>query len=715
MHTIRYSISRDIRDKASQSEMAILNHALQPVTTTVEELMAHLQAGGPICNAFLAADENGLASRNEESFIESWIVGADIDNAVVDKNGVKRRKTAAEGYYSLDDAKRDETVRSQAAFLYTTPSHQDNWHRFRIIWVLPEPIRDQNEYRRLVSSFIEQFDSDRATSSPRQIFYGSSKGEFVWFGNVMSTYQLRIHQERTDAVAQDQREFVVKSTRDLTERDVKEMLERIPHKLDYIDWVKIISSVVAILGESAAERIIEDWSPGYDGEVRYKIVNKLQKVGPGTLIYYAKRYGWTPPPGMYSEKAKANSPEVVTRFLDSFYDWRKNTVTDAVEFSAKATNEWEPLQDYHLNSLLLDMRKSGLNVSKERLYETLDSSFSAPYHPFRDYFDSLATWDGEDRWGDLVDCLQPDMTAYESEAQFYDLARLVFSTWFRGAVYAATKHKANHIMPILQGGQGIGKTRFLMSLCPPELKAYEYVGPIKDDKDFRILMSRAIIGIDDELESMNRREMNAIKSLITQETANERGAYKRTHQNYERKISFIGSVNRRTFLNDETGSRRFPVLALTTIDMDARMGISTAALWAQAKAELDAGMRHYLNADDVALIQKLNEEFTVENDAEALLQKYFRAAPKTAPEGSLGIEAMTTTALAIEIAKRISAGSGGDVKISVNSNLTYQLGRALARLNYQRKRVNGQNLWVLRDLTKVNDASKYEFPDAPQF
>lgn len=715
MHTIRYSTCPGIIDKASQSEMSVLNHALQPTVGTVEDLMEYLQSGGPICNAFLSADENGLASRSEESFIESWIIAADIDNAIMGADGVKRRKTEAEGYYSIDDAKRDETVSKQAAFLYTTPSHTPEWHRFRIIWVLPEPIRDQAEYSRLVRAFIEQFDSDRATSSARQIFYGSSRGEFVWFGNTLAQYQLRVYSERVEAVAQDQREFVVRATRDLTERDVREMLEKIPRHLDYIDWVKIISSVVAIVGETAAERIIEEWSPGYDGEVRYKIVNRLQKVGPGTLIYYAKRHGWTPPPGLYSEKTNSKSPEVITRFLESFYDWRKNVVTDAVEFSPKAANEWEPVVDYHLNSLLLDMRGSGLNISKERLYETLDSSFSQPFHPFRDYFDSLEPWDGYDRWPDLVSCLEPDLTAYESVEEFESLARMVFATWFRGAVYAATNHKANHIMPILQGGQGIGKTRFLLSLCPPELKAYEYVGPIKDDKDFRILMSRAIIGIDDELESMNRREMNAIKSLITQETANERGAYKRTHQNYERKISFIGSVNRRTFLNDETGSRRFPVLALRSIDMDSRQGISTSALWAQAKAELAKGHRHYLNSNDVAVIQRLNEEFTVENDAEALLQKFFRPAPKTAAEGLLGIEAMTTTVLAIEIAKRISSGSGGEVKISVNTHFTYQLGRALARLNYQRKRVNGQNLWVLRDLSKVNDPKKYEFPDAPAF
>ena len=698
--TIRYSICPEIIDKASNAEMQWLNNTLRPVTTTPRELMEYLQTGGAFCNAFLVANEHGYATRNNESFIESWVIAADIDNAVVDKKtGHKRRKTAGEGYYSLDDAKRDETVVSRAAFLYTTPSHSDDWHRFRIIWILPEPIRDQTEYKRLVRAFIEQFDSDRQTSAASQIFYGSRNGTFQWFGNTLDRYQLRLYAERQEAVQTEQRNFVVKSNRDLTERDVREMLEVIPPQQDYIDWLKIISAVTAIVGPQHAEHIIEEWSPGYDGEVRYKIAKRLEKIGPGTLIYYAKRNGWTPPEGMYSEKAKSNSPDVIRRFLESFYDWRKNVVTDAVEFSSKGSEEWEPLGDYQLNSLLLDMRSSGINIAKERLYETLDSAFSEPFHPFREYFDGLPEWDGEDRLQDITDCLRPDLTAYESQEDFDAFARLVIGTWLRGVVYSATNHKANHIMPILQGGQGIGKTRFLMSLCPNELRQYLYVGPIRDDKDFKIMMSRTIIGIDDELESMNRREMNAIKSLITQEAAQERGAYKRTHQNYERKISFIGSVNRREFLNDETGSRRFPVLALEAIDMDARNGIDTELIYAQAKAELKAGKRHYFNGEDVRIVERVNEEFATDNEADQLLKMYFR--PVEAGYIGSGLVRLTTTEVAIEILKALSIGTSGDVKGSLSNNFVYQLGRSLRKLNYKHSTVRGTKRWYLVRTDKV--------------
>ena len=698
--TIRYSTCPEIIDKASNSEMQWLNNALRPTTGTPHDLMEYLKTGGAFCNAFLSANEHGLATRNNESFIESWIVAADIDNAVIDKKtGHKRRKTAGEGYYSLDDAMRDENVAGRAAFLYTTPSHSDDWHRFRIIWVLPEPIRDQTEYKRLVRAFIEQFDSDRQTSAASQIFYGSRNGSFQWFGNTLDRYQLRIYAERSEQVHTEQREFVVKATRDLTERDVREMLQVIPPHQDYIDWIKIISAVTAIVGPQAAEKIIEEWSPGYDGEVRYKIARRLEKVGAGTLIYYAKRNGWTAPPGMYSDKAKANSPDVIRRFLESFYDWRKNVVTDGVEFSPKGSEEYEPLDDYALNSLLLDMRSSGINIAKERLYETLDSSFSERFHPFREYFDNLPQWDGQDRLQDLIDCLRPDLTAYESQEDFDSFARLVLGTWLRGVVYAATNHKANHIMPILQGGQGIGKTRFLLSLCPNELRQYLYVGPIRDDKDFKIMMSRTIIGIDDELESMNRREMNAIKSLITQEAAQERGAYKRTHQNYERKISFIGSVNRREFLNDETGSRRFPVLAVEGIDMEARAGIDTEMIYAQARAELKAGARHYFNGEDVRIVERVNEEFATDNDADQLLKMYFR--PVERDYVGSGLVRLTTTEAAIEILKSLSIGTSGDVKAALSSNFVYQLGRSLRKLNYQHSKVNGLKKWYLVRITKT--------------
>lgn len=692
--SIRYSVNQDIVDKASPEEMAVLNHAMIPTTGTAEDLYHHLNGGGAFCNAFLRSEPDGYASRKRDSFVEAWIIAADIDNSTIDANGHKRRKTAEEGYYPLGDALRDEAVTGQASFLYTTPSHTPEWNRFRIVWVLPEPITDPEHYRTLVRAFIERYDSDPSCSSPTQIFFGSSKGDFHWFGNTLNAYTLRSVEERTQEMHEHTRKLAIQTNRDLTEQDVREMLATIPPQLDYIDWVKIISSVTTIVGEHAAERLVEEWSPGHNGEVKYKIARRLERIGPGTLIYYARKNGWTPPAGLYSDDKPKNNPETVRRYLANFYDWRKNDVTNHVECRPTGSAEWIQLTDYDLNSILGDMRMGGLAVSKERLVETVDSAFSPVYHPFRDYFADLEPWDGEDRFADLVSILPPDPNLYGPDVDFHEYARMILSRWFRGAYVAATQGKANHLMPILQGGQGIGKTRFLLSLCPPALAdKYQYVGPISDDKDTRTLMARAFIGIDDELESMSRREINAVKSLLTQDVITVRLPYARFESKLKRTVSFIGSVNRRNFLNDETGSRRFPVLALGgEIDMEARAGISTEQLWAQAKFDVDRGEKHWVDGSEIERILSMNEEFTLTNDADDLLQKYFEPCEVDDPKN----RRLSTTEVGHQIARYVMVDTGNDVKMSVGDRFVFQLGRSLRRHRYTEGKTNGRKVWNIK-------------------
>lgn len=700
---IKYSVNNDLKDKASQYEFVLLNHRMQPVEGTVADLIRHVKNGYPFCNAYLReTDKEGFAKRSVENFGEAWLIGADIDNTTGEGNA-KRRKADNEGYYSLDDALRDEEVIKKAAFLYTTPSHSKDHHRFRIVWVLPEPIYDPIQYRKVVSAFIERFGGDPACSSPAQVFYGSSEGIFHEFGNVLSTYALETVQKRTETIHHEARRMAVDTTRELNEDDVRSMLSAIKEagRVSYNDWVRIIASTVAIVGEAKAERLIEEWEPGTEGEVRYKIQKRLKHVNPGTLVYLAKKAGWEPPPGLYKDPSdkKKRDPQAAKRYLSAFYKWRKNVVTHYVECLPAGTTDWEPVTDYVMNSILEDISEAGLSLSRERFTQIVDSSFSPEYNPLRQYFETLPPWDGEDRFGDLVQSLSYDRTIYTTREEidgFYQYAKMILQRWFRGAVVGATRNQANHLMPVLQGGQGIGKTRFLNSLCPPALHKYLYIGPLGDDKDARARMGRAFIGIDDELESMTRKETGAIKSLLTQDVITLRLPYGRYDVQIKRTASFIGSVNRREFLNDETGSRRFPVIALGNhVDMNHRDGISTDALWAQAAHEVANGERHWVDGTEIDEIMKRNEEFTLTSDADDLLMKYYEV-PVSDMAGAIMKTMLSTTEVAMAIQKMVATEYGGDARLSVSSKFIYQLGRALRHRGFQQSRIKGRRGWLVK-------------------
>lgn len=77
------------------------------------------------------------------------------------------------------------------------------------------------------------------------------------------------------------------------EADVKEALMFIPSHPDYDDWIRICSAVWNTIGEVAGTALLKSWSPeDKDGEYALKYPFRLKEVGIGSLVYFAKQYGY---------------------------------------------------------------------------------------------------------------------------------------------------------------------------------------------------------------------------------------------------------------------------------------------------------------------------------------------------------------------------------------------------------------------------------------
>jgi P4 family phage/plasmid primase-like protien len=88
---------------------------------------------------------------------------------------------------------------------------------------------------------------------------------------------------------------------ELDEEVVEDALRAIPPQPDYEKWYRIIAAVKDAVGGSisVAERLLESWSPE-NGHGEYTYEGRLKSaaddhITAGTLIFYAKEHGWTPP------------------------------------------------------------------------------------------------------------------------------------------------------------------------------------------------------------------------------------------------------------------------------------------------------------------------------------------------------------------------------------------------------------------------------------
>lgn len=91
-----------------------------------------------------------------------------------------------------------------------------------------------------------------------------------------------------------------------TATDIRAMLSVIPPHPDYATWIRIASAVWSVLPMAEGCRVLNSWSPEEkQGEYATKHKTRLQQVGIGTLIYYAKQYGYAPHPATRSQRPQA--------------------------------------------------------------------------------------------------------------------------------------------------------------------------------------------------------------------------------------------------------------------------------------------------------------------------------------------------------------------------------------------------------------------------
>ena len=144
------------------------------------ELLNHILQGHAFCIAKLKNSGSKYCVRNTENFEHGQLIAIDIDN----KDGNKRL-TIEEGYRTFDQISNDSHLAQIGSFVYTTPSHTNNHHRFRIVFLLDEPITNKNEFKLYLTELTKIYGGDLATTSIVQGFFGSKDAKYTYFGNTL--------------------------------------------------------------------------------------------------------------------------------------------------------------------------------------------------------------------------------------------------------------------------------------------------------------------------------------------------------------------------------------------------------------------------------------------------------------------------------------------------------------------------------------------------
>lgn len=219
--------------------------------------------------------------------------------------------------------------------------------------------------------------------------------------------------------------------------------------------------------------------------------------------------------------------------------------------------------------------KHGVLPPKDNYYETIDRvAWQNHYHPVQDYLESLE-WDGTkrvDTW--LQTYCEAEDTPFAQRAGAITLIAAVRRVLEPGVKFDT--------MLILEGIQGSGKSTTIRELCP-HVEWFSDNLPIGAEPQRVIEQTKGkwICEIA-ELFGLSKREIDQVKGFLSRGTDEARKVYAREPDRRPRQFISIGTTNKKSYLSDPTGNRRFwPVKVGQKQDVEG-IRRDRDQLWAEA-------------------------------------------------------------------------------------------------------------------------------------
>ena len=374
------------------------------------------------------------------------------------------------------------------------------------------------------------------------------------------------------------------------------------------------------------------------------------------------------------KKEKSTLLDDLETHLSTHYDFRFNLLTEQTEYCPKGETTYRLVDQRTLNTLCIDARGQGINCWDKDVSRLLCSQKIKDYHPFQKYMEQLPHWDGIDRVTELALRISDQPVWLNG-----------FHRWMLGMTaqwMGMESQCANAVAPLLiSTEQGRCKSTFCSHLLPKELQAF-YIDKFDITSVSGCEQKLSLFGLInmDEFDRYSERSQATLKNLMQLRKLTFRKSHRSYYSQLPRIASFIGTSNQKELLTDTTGSRRFLCVEVKKkIDCTE---IDHTQLYAQLKAELQAGERHWFSVEEEKEIQESNRSFYKQSPIQEIFHKCFRL-PADEQEGRM----MTATEIFCRLQKKFPAALR-------NSNAS-QMGKTLQALGVKRTHTRMGNAYLV--------------------
>ena len=240
------------------------------------------------------------------------------------------------------------------------------------------------------------------------------------------------------------------------------------------------------------------------------------------------------------------------------------------------------------------------------------------YHPIREMFDALPSWDGVERVDTLlIDYLGAEDNAYTRAVTRKALCAAYMRVWHPGIKF--------DYITVLNGDQGIGKSTLIAKLGMDWFSDSLTISDMNDKTAAEKLQGFWIHEIS-EMAGMRKADLEKVKSFVSRQDDKYRASFGRRVTPHPRQCVFFGTTNSQNgYLRDITGNRRFWNVKVSgdgrlkpwDLDQD-----TVDQIWAETKLLAEKGEDLFLDHKLEALARKEQSAALESDEREGIVREY---------------------------------------------------------------------------------------------
>ncbi|MCK4500621.1 hypothetical protein KAU11_08985 [Candidatus Babeliales bacterium] len=338
---------------------------------------------------------------------------------------------------------------------------------------------------------------------------------------------------------------------------------------------------------------------------------EMQKLPKDKVIeVYSKVYELNKAYFNFDNKAHVQKAEI---HINENWELRYNTVKNTVDYRTIGAFDFKELK---IDNIYRNLQHNRIKYSMSDLKSLLNSDFVEEYDPIDNYFENLKEWDGVDYIEKLASHINVKRQDFFNVMLKKHLVRAVKCGLGKGV--------NRYLFTIVGEKQSTGKTYFLRWLCPFENDYYTEASISAKDKDTKIAVAKNFIYNIDELASLRKMDIDALKSLISSDKITERLPYGSSAVTMRRRANFFASTNNMQILTDIENTR-WLVFELLGINRDYRSTMDIHNVWAQAfSLYRDEKYSDQLTKEEESTQEGVNKDFNVSSPEEEAIKSHYK-------------------------------------------------------------------------------------------